>query len=222
MSDPNNCYLLEQKVAVFLEQQNFNKAIETQKKIVGLQPKYSDKLILLYIQNKDFKKAEELIVKIEENALSTQRIKGFKKYLESRETLNIIKDIEEDIAISSIDIEGLKEKYKQNKEYKTIQEILNKEVENELFNDLYVDSKNALELFPAQPYLYKMNGFALNKLGKYNEAKDVLTLGIDFVIDNATMEADFYEQLSIAYEGLKQIKEALKYKQKAEILRRNN
>ncbi|WP_372794574.1 tetratricopeptide repeat protein [Lutibacter sp.] len=222
MSDSNNCYLLEQKVAVFLEQQNFNKAIETQKKIVALQPKYSDKLILLYIQNKDFKKAEELIVEIEENALSTQRIKGFKKYLESRETLNIIKDIEEDIAISSIDIEGLKEKYKQNKEYKMIQEILNKEVENELFNDLYLDSKNALELFPAQPYLYKMNGFALNKLGKYNEAKDVLTLGIDFVIDNAIMEADFYEQFSIAYEGLKQIKEALKYKQKAEILRRNN
>ncbi len=59
---------------------------------------------------------------------------------------------------------------------------------------MYVDSKEALELFPAQPYLYKMNGFASNKLGKYNEAIDVLTLGIDFVIDNTILEADFYEQ----------------------------
>ena len=64
-----------------------------------------------------------------------------------------------------------------------------------------------------------MNGFASNKLGKYNEAIDVLTLGIDFVIENTILEADFYEQLSISYEGLKQYKEALKYKQKAEELR---
>jgi len=87
---------------------------------------------------------------------------------------------------------------------------------------LFVDSKAALELFPAQPYLYKMSGLALNKLGKYNEAINVLTLGIDFVIDNTAMEADFYEQLSKSYEGLKQKSEALKYKQKAVDLRNQN
>ena len=43
---------------------------------------------------------------------------------------------------------------------------------------------------------------------------------MDFVIDNTTMEADFYSQLSKSYEGLKQNKEALKYKQKAEELRK--
>ena len=77
-------------------------------------------------------------------------------------------------------------------------------------------------MFPAQPFLYKINGLALNKLGKYKEAIDVLTLGIDFVIDNNPMEADFYEQLSISYEGLKQLNKALKYKQKAEKLRKGN
>ena len=217
--EPNNIYLLQQKVAIFQEQQNFKKAIEIQKEIVEIQPKYTDKLVLLYIQNRDFKNAEELIVQIEENALSTQRIKVFKNYLDSREKLNTIKNHEEISPISSIDIEGLREKYNESKEYKILNEILNNEVKSELFEALYVDSKEALELFPAQPYLYKMNGFASNKLGKYNEAIDVLTLGIDFVIDNTILEADFYEQLSISYEALKQHKEALKYKQKAEELR---
>ena len=67
-----------------------------------------------------------------------------------------------------------------------------------------------------------MNGLALNKLGKYNEAKEVLTLGIDFVIDNPIMEADFYEQISISYKGLNNNNEALKYKQKAKEIRSKN
>lgn len=59
-----------------------------------------------------------------------------------------------------------------------------------------------------------MNAIALNKLEKYNEAIIVLTIGIDFVIDDNEMEADFYEQFSIAYEKLGNKSEALKYKQK--------
>jgi len=220
--EPNNSYLLQHKVTIFQKQQNYKNAIETQKKLVALEPKFTDKLILLYIQNKDFEYAKKLIVETEENALSTQRIQVFKKYLENREALNDLKNYEVNLAVSMTDIERLKEKYNQKKEYKILQIILNKEIKNELFNELYTDSKNALELFPAQPYLYKMNGLALNKLRKYNEAKDVLTLGIDFVIDNPTMEADFYEQISISYEGLNQKNEALKYKQKAKELRSKN
>ncbi|WP_299527697.1 hypothetical protein, partial [uncultured Lutibacter sp.] len=219
LSEPKNSYLLQQKVGIFQEQQNYSKAIETQKLLVELEPKFTNKLILLHIQNKDFKIAEKLIIETEENALSTPRIKAFKNYLKNVDKLNAIKSYKENLIISILDIKSLREKYNQKKEYKTLQEILNKEVESELFNELYIDSKNALELFPAQPYLYKMNGIALNKLGKYNEAKDVLTLGIDFVIDDTTMEADFYEQLSISYEGIKQHNDALKYKQKAEELR---
>lgn len=220
--EPDNIYLLQHKTAIFRAQQNFNAAIEIQKKIVQIQPRYTDKLVLLYIQNRDFEKAEQLIIEIEKKALSTQRIERFKKYLEGRkETINAI-NAQEILSVEDTDIETLKEKYNQNKEYKALQEILNSEAENELFEALYTDSKNALELFPAQPYLYKMNGLALNKLGKYNEAIDVLTLGIDFVIDNTAMKADFYEQISKSYEGLKQNKEAFKYKQMAEKLRREN
>ena len=222
VTNPKNIYLLQHKTTIYIAKRNYKAAIEMQKKIVQIQPKYSDKLVLLYIQNKEFEKADKLIVEIEKNALSTRRIKGFKKYIES---IKIPKETVKNNVISTIEnstIETLIIRYKEKKEYKILQIILNFQAKEGLFEMLFVDSKAALELFPAQPYLYKMSGLALNKLGKYNEAINVLTLGIDFVIDNTAMEADFYEQLSKSYEGLKQKSEALKYKQKAADLRNQN
>ena len=111
---------------------------------------------------------------------------------------------------------------KKNKNFKILLKILSYELENNLFELLHKDSKNALELFPAQPILYQLNGYALNKLKKYNDAIDVLTIGIDFVIDNNEMELNFYNQLIISHEGLNNTKEVLKYKQKAAQLKQAN
>ncbi|PHQ56028.1 MAG: hypothetical protein COC16_03995 [Lutibacter sp.] len=222
VKEPNNIYLLQHKMVIYSEQRNFKDAIEIQKKVVQIQPYHMDKLVLLYIQDSDFEKAEKLIIEIDKKALSNQRIKGFKKYLERRKRLTKIAVSKVALTNDNTAIETLKSRYNQKKEYKLLLEILIKEVKNNLIDELYGDSKKGIELFPAQPFLYKINGLALNKLGKYKEAIDVLTLGIDFVIDNNPMEADFYEQLSISYEGLKQLNKALKYKQKAEKLRKGN
>lgn len=220
--EPNNSYLLVHKVEVLKEQQKFEEAIKVQQKVIKINPKYSDKLVLLYIQNKEFKKAEQLIIEIEDNALATQRIKSFKKYIQTRKKINNVVEKIENAPGKNWSIIALKKQYHQKKEYKILKEILTIEATNQLFDDLHTDSKNGLELFPAQPFLYKMNGLALNKLGKYSKAIDVLTLGIDFVIDSTEMEADFYQQLSISYKGLEKHNEALKYKRKAENLRRGN
>ncbi|WP_456463394.1 tetratricopeptide repeat protein [Lutibacter sp.] len=220
--EPENIYLLKHKVTIYKAQRNFKDAIEIQKKVIEIQPKNIDELLLLYFENKDFKKAEKLIVEIEKKAFSTQRIKRLKKYLKNRKLLDKKVNIKITSSLSDIDLKILKEAYNQKKEYKILVEILNREVNKELFEDLYNDSLQALELFPAQPYLYKMNGFALNKLGKYNEAIDVLTLGTDFVIDNTIMEADFYEELSKSYKGLNDMNKALKFIQKARDLRNQN
>jgi predicted Zn-dependent protease len=220
--DSENKYLLRHKVAVLKAQRNFDQAIEVQKKIVQIQPKDSEELVFLYIQNQNFSQAEELISKMEENALATLKLKAFKNYLENRKSLHINAEKQANNANENMDIESLKKSYCENKEFKTVQKILDKEVVESLFEMVYADSKEALELFPEQPYLYKMNGLALNKLEKYNEAIAVLSIGIDFVIDNSAMEADFYEQLSISYEKLNNKSDALKYKQRAATLRLKN
>ncbi len=220
--DPENKYLLRHKVAILKAQRNFGKAIEVQKKVVQIQPKDSEELVFLYIQNQNFDQAEVLISKIEENALSTLKLGYFKAFLENRKQL--LENIDKSGAdiLENTDVETLKKLYAQTKEFKTVQKILEKETSESLFELVYADSSEALELFPEQPYLYKMNGLALNKLGKYNEAIAVLSIGIDFVIDNSAMEADFYEQLSISYEKLNNKSDALKYKQRAAALRLKN
>ena len=218
--EPGNRYLLQHKVAVLKAQRNFGKAIEVQKEIVQLRPKENEELVFLYIQNKNFDLAETLISKMDENAMSTLKLKSFKNYLDNRKLLQQNEEKNQDIANENMDIESLKKSYLKNKEFKIMQEILSEEAKEELFEIVYADSKAALELFPEQPYLYKMNGFALNKLGKYKEAIAVLSLGIDFVIDNSAMEADFYEQLSISHEKLGNKSEALKYRQRAATLKK--
>ncbi|NLP57056.1 lipopolysaccharide assembly protein LapB [Lutibacter sp. B1] len=218
--EPKNVYLLQHKEAIYKAKNNLEKAIEIQKEIIKLNPKFSDELVLLYIQNREFEKAGKLILEIEDMALSTTRIKSYKEYLENRK-LPVLTS-QNNIDTSNEDIETLKKQYKEHKDYKILQQILIKEAESEYFENLYNDSKEALELFPSQSFLYKMNGLALNKLGKYNEAISVLTVGIDFVIDNNKLEADFYEELSISYKGLNNNNEALKYQQKAKELRKEN
>jgi len=217
---PENKYLLQHKVAVLKAQRNFNKAIEVQKRLLKIQPKDTEELVFLYIQNQNFAEAEAMIATIEENAMATIRIKSFKIFLEKRKLFQEKTEKPVTAVTENTDIETLKNSYSKNKEFKTVKEILDYEAAGELFEQVYAESKEALELFPEQPFLYKMNGLALNKLGKYKEAIAVLSIGIDFVIDNSAMEADFYEQLSISHEKLGNKSEALKYKQRATALRK--
>lgn len=79
-------------------------------------------------------------------------------------------------------------------------------------------SKEALEAFPAQPILYLVNGVANNQLNQPKEAINVLETGIDYVIDDIKMEADFFKQLSMAYKLDNNITKSQAFAKKAEQL----
>ena len=217
--EPENVYLLMHKVAIFKTQQNFTQAIETQQELVNINPKYANELVVLYLQNQQFEEAEKTVAEIEANGLSTASTIGYKNYLEQRKIASE-KTIE---AISETNnLQQLRTAFNNTKNYKLLQEILTNEAETNDFDLLFSDSKIGLELFPSQPFLYLMNALALNKLEKYNDAIAVLTIGIDFVIEDTALEANFYEQFSIAYNGINNKNEAEKYQQKAEKLRLTN
>lgn len=76
-------------------------------------------------------------------------------------------------------------------------------------------SNTALEIFPAQPILYLIRGAALNKQEAYKEALEILTFGLDYVIDNKKLTTNFYEQLSIAYAGLGNAQKAKEFREMA-------
>lgn len=220
--ESENRHLLKYKVAILKAQRNYKEAIEIQKQLVLIKPIYSDELVLLYMQNKEFEKAESLIDEIEKKALGTLKLRRFKTYLNNRKKIKD-KILENSKIVSrSTNIDSLLQKYNETKDYKILLEILSYDLKSGLFEKLYIDSKAGIELYPAQPVLYQLSGFALNKLKRYSEAIDVLTIGIDFVIDNNKMELSYYKELIVSYEGVKNRELAQKYKQKVEKLKRVN
>ena len=82
------------------------------------------------------------------------------------------------------------------------------------------NSQQALDLYPGQPLLYLFKGVAHNKLGEYGRADEILTFGLDYVIDNRQLLTDFYNQLSIAAKGLGNISKAEEYTRKLEELKK--
>ncbi|WJJ97126.1 tetratricopeptide repeat protein [Algibacter luteus] len=85
-----------------------------------------------------------------------------------------------------------------------------------------VESNKALESFPSQPLLYLINGVSLNELNQPKDALEVLETGLDYLIDDTKMEADFYNQLSKAYTLLNNTDKAKTFSDKAKQLQSPN
>ena len=209
--DPENHWVLVHLVKVYKTDRNFEKAINIQKKLVKKFPKGNEQLVYLYFQNRDYKKANALILKMEANNTlpsSLKQLKGrfpnpkVKKPIKKKATLNIL--------ISDF------ETYKKFEILEAILKMVRKS-DNEM---LLKFSTIGVDLFPAQAIVYLMNSEALNKKRRFAKALEQLRNGIDFVIDNKELEASFYEQIAISYEGLGNLKAAIKNKKKALELRK--
>jgi tetratricopeptide (TPR) repeat protein len=74
------------------------------------------------------------------------------------------------------------------------------------YQRLVVKATECIELFPTQPNYYFYAGLGYNQLKNYKKAKENLENGLDFVIEDLKLEADFYEQLVISCEFLNDLK----------------
>jgi len=80
-------------------------------------------------------------------------------------------------------------------------------------------SENAIQTYPAQPLCYLINGIALIELQHAKDAIDVLESGLDWIVDDTKMEADFYNQLARAHELLNNTNKAKTFRDKANALK---
>tara|TARA_R110002049_G_scaffold2846_9_gene23167 strand:+ start:2268 stop:3242 length:975 start_codon:yes stop_codon:yes gene_type:complete len=201
--EPNNIWMQKHLVKVYLKDRNFSEAIKIQQKIVAVNPVERDYLARLYLQNRDYKNALLTMNILEkENSLSAN-LKRIKDSLESKVNKVVEKeDTTEDAFL----------KFKKDKSYKVLKEVLELSKDNSA--QLLKYSTEGISLFPAQPYVYLMNGKALNANKKYKEALAVLNNGIDFVIEDE-MEAVFYREMALSYKGLGNKLEENKYKEKS-------
>jgi predicted Zn-dependent protease len=109
-----------------------------------------------------------------------------------------------------LDLETLFEK---DKSFKTLTDLLN-QLDKENSTRLLSYSEKGMSLFPAQPIVYLMNGKALNKNKEFKKAIESLENGIDFVIDDKSLENRFYNELIKAYKALGDSKNVNKYQKK--------
>ncbi len=117
-------------------------------------------------------------------------------------------------------LSNFKEALKQDpNDFKLIKDVLLLQLDIRDYKAVINDSERALELYPAQPILYLVNGVANNNSGAHKKAIDSLEMGLDFLIDNPNMEADFYSELSLAFKALNNISKSETFAKKAQALK---
>ncbi|UFH47138.1 tetratricopeptide repeat protein [Flavobacterium galactosidilyticum] len=74
--------------------------------------------------------------------------------------------------------------------------------ENKQFDVVVKKAVVMVETFPTQPQFYYYAGMAYNQLKEFKKAKDLLEMGMDYVVENKELEINFNIQLGEAYSGL--------------------
>ena len=217
-NDSESYWYLEQAKKIYVKQFNYGKAIEIQEDIIKLRPEKKEDLVLIYIRANEIARAQTLIDELTKQGVSSYRLKSYQRSIVSLRKRSASKEI---VAVKNETIQDLKVRFKSEKKFDVLKEILVFEYANKNEEALLKFSEEGLELFPAQPFVYLMQGRSFNFGKKYNDAIDVLINGIDFIVEDKLLEAYFYEQLAISYEGLNQVDKARKSREKSVELRKN-
>lgn len=210
--DSDNLWMLEHLVSIYKKDVNYTDAIVTQLKVVKINPKKREELVRLYYLSRNYKEALNLMLVLEkENGLS-RNLKQLKKSLELRKGSVVKKEDKNDLA-------SLQKAFENDR---TSFVVLKKLLDIAIVEDkstFHKYSQLAIDLFPAQPYVYLMRGKSLNMQKKFQEGITVLESGIDFVIDNQNLEAEFYETMATLYDGLGNSGKSQEYRNKAKKLK---
>lgn len=78
-------------------------------------------------------------------------------------------------------------------------QVMVMQYQNSLFEDLLKSSGECLMYFPNVPLVYLFNGVACNQTKKYADGLTVLEAGIDYVVNDKPLKAEFYGQLGECY-----------------------
>lgn len=206
--EPENLWLLEHLVAVYKRGRDFDNAIDTQLLIAKKYPKKKRQLVYLHLLNEKPKKAITVLNELADAKLLSPRLRKIKERLDKKKPSKVVKNT------TKKEIKGdLKEAFNQTNSYKTLTELLNK-LDKDNNPELLTYSEKGIALYPAQPFVYLMNGKAFIKKKAYKKAVETLQNGIDFVIDDERLENRFYTQLVKAYKALGDTKNATKYQKK--------
>ena len=211
--EPKNIYVLRHLKEINLRQNDFEGAVVAQSLIVEQYPEEESELIFIFLRAGKIDEAKSVLIKLDAEDKLPDSFASIKQSLLQDKTEAFLEHgAEKPLPLSTL--EQLRVTFREEKTYAAMNAILENELKTKQYLDLLEDSTTAIEFFPAQPYVYLMNGLALNSLRKYQEAISVLELGFDMIVEDPEMESKFYEQFSLAYKALGDKKKAAEYYQK--------
>lgn len=219
-NDPENLYLLRHLKEIKTKQNDYSGAIKVQQKIVSLEPDEESDLVLLFIKAGEIESATKLLKKLDDIDKLPEGLVALKESL-LQESDGPIEEISEPIVVENPKrkVDLLEEEYALKKDYNTLKMLLEEQWKTKQYLEMLKQSEEGLSLFPAQPYLYLMNGRALNSLRKNKEALSILEEGLDYIIENDQIKADFYDEMSLGYKAMGNNKMASEYYRKASDLK---
>ena len=207
--EPKNIWMLQHLVKTCTKEEKYSEAIETALKIVAINPKEREQLVVLYLKNNNLNKADSLLNLVDEETILSDKLKRVKSSLKAKNEATLLHKTPKSAL-------PLKEQFINNKSYSILKELLENSKNN--ITELIKYAEEGIGLFPAQPYVYLMKGKGLNAQKKFKKALQILQIGIDFAIEENT-EASFYEEMAIAYKGLGKLKEEKRYIEKSKKLK---
>ena len=210
--DSSNIWMLLHFVSILKKDRNYEEAIKVQLKIIELDPYYRESLIYLYHLNSQSDKAISLLYLLEQEKGLHQKLERLKEKLELSVKPVKLKNDYKDLDKLISDFNENKPSFSMLKQILEIAELNDSEI-----LDNY--SKLAVTLFPAQPFSYLSRAKFLHKKQQFDEAIAILEIGLDFVIENPTLEAQFYSTLAKVYSSLGNKGKAFEFENKIKKLK---
>ena len=238
-------------IRLYLENGDAQKAFEITKKLEAEIPNSAWAKVGLfkyYLDNKEIQKAIQamniVLASTEIDSMIKQRI--LKEFLTfTTKNTQYEPDLEKAISYFDNETDGIaiKEigKYFYNKkQWNKVVQYYELAIKNNALDDIetnllllqaYVEMKQfelvvqkataMVEEFPTQPHFYYYSGMANNQLQQFKKAKEMLEMGLDYLVDDVPLEINFNIQLGEAYNGLGDFKKKEQYFSKANQLQKN-
>jgi tetratricopeptide (TPR) repeat protein len=212
----------------YSENNEKDKAFETAKELLNINPKSQLVHLALYkfyLDDNDAEKAIEsmkIVVKSQQikPEAKLKVLSDFIEFVKENpeyeadliEATNLVSDDDNEKSLTELGhyylsqnnkekaLEYFKKALKQDTDnFAILRNVMLLQIDLKRFDEAAENSTKALEKYPSQPIFYLINGVASNELNKPNSAIESLEIGLDYVIDDNKMEADFYNQMSKAY-----------------------
>ncbi|MDT0620548.1 tetratricopeptide repeat protein [Croceitalea vernalis] len=198
IADPTNYWYLDTLVEIIEKQSNTIESVQTT--IPFKNHELQKNLSLVYYKREKFNDALIVVNQLPVSAFKEQLINKIEDALSRKSSvLNVKKP-------GSVIVN--------NDPVKSLELNLEQQISLEQFTMVESKAKEAVELYPLQPFFYFAYGLALHKNNKDSQAIDVLQSSLDYLFDNQKLANRVYQTLSDAYTKTNNFSKANEYLRK--------